>query len=236
MNTFTNEISILEIIIRISFAILIGGIVGYERGSHNRPAGFRTHILVCLGAAIVSIIQDLLRINLITFALAHEEVRSVVKTDLGRLGAQVISGIGFLGAGTIMRDRGVVEGLTTAASIWVTGCIGLAIGWGFYGLAIPAGVAILIILVFLRRVERYLIDNRHIIKVAVQFEEGSKYTRNLLQTYEKLTLMNIKIRKIKKDSEKNTILYTLITTKNITVFDIMNELATLENIASVKMP
>ena len=233
---FTDDITTLQIIIRLSLTILIGGMIGYERGCNNRPAGFRTHILVCLGAAIVALIQDMLRVNIVNFAMIHPEVSNVIKSDLGRISAQVVSGIGFLGAGTIMRDRGIVEGLTTAASIWVTGCIGLAIGWGFFNLAIPAGVAIMFILVLLRKVERYLIDNKHIVKIIVKFKDEGKYARNLLETYERLTLMNIKIKNIKKNSKENTIQYTLIVTKHMNVFDIMNELSKSEYIAQVLIP
>ena len=155
MSSFTNTLTIYEIILRIFMAIVIGGIIGYERGHHNRPAGFRTHILVCLGATIVSMIQDQLRINLHNYALAFPAASQVLKTDLGRIGAQVVSGIGFLGAGTIMRDKGIIGGLTTAASIWATGCLGLSIGWGFYYLAVPSGIAIIIVLVTLKKLERY---------------------------------------------------------------------------------
>ena len=116
-DSFNLILSNKEIVIRILISIIIGGMIGYERGVHNRPAGFRTHILVCLGACVVSIVQDQLRVNIINFTLIHPEVSQVMKTDLGRIGAQVVSGIGFLGAGTIMREKGTIGGLTTAASI-----------------------------------------------------------------------------------------------------------------------
>ena len=138
-NQFSLTLSLQEILIRILMAIIIGGMIGYERGHSNRPAGFRTHILVCLGAAIVSLTQDQLRINLLNLAETNYSAAQLLRTDLGRIGAQVVSGIGFLGAGTIMRDKGVIGGLTTAASIWATGCIGLGIGWGFYYRALTKG-------------------------------------------------------------------------------------------------
>lgn len=105
-NQFSLTLSLQEILIRILMAIIIGGMIGYERGHSNRPAGFRTHILVCLGAAIVSLTQDQLRINLLNLAEINPDTAQLLKTDLGRIGAQVVSGIGFLGAGTIMRDKG----------------------------------------------------------------------------------------------------------------------------------
>lgn len=94
-NQFSLTLSLQEILIRILMAIIIGGMIGYERGHSNRPAGFRTHILVCLGAAIVSLTQDQLRINLLNLAEINPDTAQLLKTDLGRIGAQVVSGIGF---------------------------------------------------------------------------------------------------------------------------------------------
>lgn len=236
INQFTLTLSLQEILIRILMAIIIGGMIGYERGHSNRPAGFRTHILVCLGAAIVSLTQDQLRINLLNFAETNPDTAQLLKTDLGRIGAQVVSGIGFLGAGTIMRDKGVIGGLTTAASIWATGCIGLGIGWGFYYLAVPSGIAILIVLVTLKKVERSLIDNRHIVKIAVQFSQGTKYNDNLLETYEILKKMNITIKSLKKGSDENKIVYVLVMSKQMDTFELMSELSKCENVSQVQIP
>lgn len=236
LNQFSSTLSIQEILIRIIISICIGGMIGYERGHNNRPAGFRTHILVCLGATIVSLTQDQLRINIINFAAVHPETAQLLKTDLGRIGAQVVSGIGFLGAGTIMRDKGVIGGLTTAASIWATGCIGLGIGWGFYSLAIPSGIAILIVLVTLKKVERSLIENKHIIKIIVKFSQETRYTDNLLETYEILKKLNIKIKNLKKDTKENKVLYVLIVSKQMEAFEIMSELSKCESISQVQIP
>lgn len=115
------------IILRISVAILIGTIIGIEREIKNRPAGMRTHVLVCLGACIISLIESNFSASLNT------ETASSVAYNFGRLSAQVISGIGFLGAGTIIvTGRQQVKGLTTAACLWASACMGLAIGAGFY--------------------------------------------------------------------------------------------------------
>lgn len=149
------KLSNYEIAIRILMAIVIGGIIGYEREYRKRPAGFRTHILVCLGATIVSILEDQLRIHVINYIVINPKSAEVIKLDLGRIGAQVVSGIGFLGAGSIMRDNGKAGGFTTAASIWVTGCLGLSIGWGFYNLAFISMIGIIIVLVTLKKIENY---------------------------------------------------------------------------------
>ncbi|MEW6227795.1 MAG: MgtC/SapB family protein, partial [Bacillota bacterium] len=115
-------ISQTEIIFRLVLAMMFGGFIGLERESHKRPAGFRTHILVCVGSALVMMISQYAFVN---FARTTEY-------DPGRIAAQVVSGIGFLGAGTILREGPTIKGLTTAASLWVVAGIGLAVGTGFY--------------------------------------------------------------------------------------------------------
>ena len=146
---FVSELTIPIVCFRIFLAILFGGIVGFEREKNNRPAGFRTHILVCFGAAIVSMIEDQLRINLLL-----QYGSTGLNLALGRLGAQVISGIGFLGAGSIMKDKGeTIGGMTTAAGIWATGCVGLCIGWGFHNIALVAIFFMLIVMVSFKKIE-----------------------------------------------------------------------------------
>lgn len=131
------------VLIRVFLAGFLGGIIGYERESVNRPAGFRTHILVCVGSALV----------MCTSQFIFKEYNAFVNIDPARLGAQVISGIGFLGAGTIIRDGVSVRGLTTAASLWTVSCVGIAAGIGFYEGAIIATAVIYITLIVLKRME-----------------------------------------------------------------------------------
>ena len=236
MSEFTNELPLYEIILRIVMAIIIGGVIGYERGHQNRPAGFRTHILVCLGAAIVSMIQDQLRVNILKYTILHPEVAQVLKTDLGRIGAQVVSGIGFLGAGTIMRDKGIIGGLTTAASIWATGWLGLSIGWGFYYLAIPAGIGIIIVLVTLKKLERYWIENKHIMKIDIQYNKEYSYSDILIKNYNIFKEMNVRIKDVTKSIEENKISYTLIVAKQMEAVDVLLELSKYEHISQVQIP
>jgi putative Mg2+ transporter-C (MgtC) family protein len=236
LSEFTNELPLYEIILRIVMAIIIGGVIGYERGHQNRPAGFRTHILVCLGAAIVSMIQDQLRVNILKYTILHPEVAQVLKTDLGRIGAQVVSGIGFLGAGTIMRDKGIIGGLTTAASIWATGCLGLSIDWGFYYLAIPAGIGIIIVLVTLKKLERYWIENKHIMKIDIQYNKEYSYSDILIKNYNIFKEMNVRIKDVTKSIEENKISYTLIVAKQMEAVDVLLELSKYEHISQVQIP
>ncbi len=135
-----------EMIFRIILALLIGGIIGWEREKSHHPAGFRTHMLVCTGAAIV----------MITSFEIYNMFKGQTNLDPARLGAQVISGIGFLGAGTIIRDGFSITGLTTAATLWAVACIGLAIGSGVYTVGVLGGVLIIFILTILNSVEKKL--------------------------------------------------------------------------------
>ena len=136
---------------RLVLACILGGVIGYERESTNRPAGFRTHILVCVGSALV----------MITSEFIFERYRGMTNIDPARLGAQVISGIGFLGAGTIIRDGFNVKGLTTAASLWAVSCVGIAAGIGFYEGAIVATLIIYLTLIVLKRMEKHFAKKLH---------------------------------------------------------------------------
>ena len=115
------DVTTLSVFVRLACALICGGIIGIERSYKRRPAGFRTHILICIGAAITTLTSQYLYLNMHYF------------TDMARLGAQVVAGIGFIGAGTIIvTKRQRVKGLTTAAGLWTSGIIGLTFGGGFY--------------------------------------------------------------------------------------------------------
>ncbi len=142
----------VETLLRLVLAGVLGGVIGYEREHTNRPAGFRTHILVCVGAALV----------MVTSEFIFDIYGGKVNLDPARLGAQVISGIGFLGAGTIIRDGFNVRGLTTAASLWAVSCVGIAVGIGFYGGAVIATILIFLTLIILKKAEnRFSSRNRY---------------------------------------------------------------------------
>ncbi|MBN1776514.1 MAG: MgtC/SapB family protein [Clostridiales bacterium] len=139
----------LEIGIRVLAAVVVGGAIGIEREYKNRPAGMRTHILVCLGAAIIAILECLIFSNL-DFA----ETAGKAGFTITRLSAQVISGIGFLGAGTIFIAQKKIAGLTTAASLWNVACLGLMIGFGYYWIALACGVLVVTILTIFQKIIR----------------------------------------------------------------------------------
>ncbi|MCX7773827.1 MAG: MgtC/SapB family protein [Clostridia bacterium] len=138
---------LMGVAIRLFAACVLGGIIGFERAyTHHKPAGFRTHILVSLGSCLVMLISD--------FALVA--YKGVANVDPTRIGAQVVSGIGFLGAGAIIRHGFSVKGITTAASIWAVACVGLACGIGFYGGAALATLLIWLVLMYLKIIEERL--------------------------------------------------------------------------------
>lgn len=146
--------SVVDIIIRIAMAIIIGGFIGYEREMRNRPAGLITHTLVCVGATVVALMQKQMIYETLDLIQTYPELAGVMSADLGRVVAQVVTGVGFLGAGTIIFDKGSVKGLTTASTIWVVACIGLTIGLGYYKIAIISGISVIFIVVVLKNVEK----------------------------------------------------------------------------------
>jgi putative Mg2+ transporter-C (MgtC) family protein len=132
-----------QIILRLLLALVLSGLVGFERQIHRRTAGPRTHILVSLGSCLV----------MLTSLYVFDIYKNVASLDPSRIAAGVITGIGFLGAGAIMREREGVKGLTTAASLWVVAAIGLATGCGFYSAAVFSTILTLVVLLFLRYIE-----------------------------------------------------------------------------------
>lgn len=151
----------LDALLKLSLAVIFSGIIGFEREHSHRPAGFRTHILVSVGATLV----------MMTAKFVFENYQGLTSFDPTRLGAQVISGIGFLGAGTILREGFSVKGLTTAASLWAVSCIGLAVGGGYYTGALVATVVIYLTLNTFKR----LISRRNQSKnIFIEAENMSK--------------------------------------------------------------
>ena len=159
-----------DMFIRLIFATFCGGIIGVERGRKNRPAGFRTYILVCVGAALTMILSAYL------VAMSAKWGR-LVTTDFSRFGAQVINGIGFLGAGTIIiTGKNQVKGMTTAAGLWASACLGLAIGAGFYiGAACACLLMILTVTVF-AKIEFFITSKSRNITLYIEFDSTDNVT------------------------------------------------------------
>ncbi len=159
-NTDLHDVDLLSILLRLSLATLFGGIIGMNRTIKGHSAGFRTHILVCIGAALVMMTNQYM-VDCLGYG-----------TDPARLGAQVITGVGFLGAGAILMRHGEdhVSGLTTAAGIWACACLGLALGIGFYSGAIIGGLLVFLSLSVFQKIG--VAVSRHINReAAIEYEE-----------------------------------------------------------------
>ena len=157
--TWLSDITIGSVLVRLLLAILCGGALGAERATKRHAAGFRTYILVAVGAAIGAFTNQFIR-------------EYFTNSDAGRIGAGIVTGIGFLGAGTIMvTSRNKIKGLTTAAALWACGCMGLAIGHGFYTLGITAAIIIFLVLTITPPIENYFIDRARSFTIYVELNE-----------------------------------------------------------------
>lgn len=155
------EINTVSVTVRLLLSLLCGGVLGVERGRKKRPAGFRTYMLVCMGAVLVM--------------LTSEYIAKIYgNADPARMGAQVISGIGFLGAGTIIvTGRNRVKGLTTAAGLWAAACVGLSLGVGFYTGALIGCLLIFIVMATLHRLDDWVMSSTKVINLYIEFGQMS---------------------------------------------------------------
>lgn len=166
---YLREFNAASLFFRLTLAMISGGMLGLERGRKRRPAGCRTYMLVCLGAALTMLLgqyeSEMLKADWQAFAESIGQ-----RVDVSRFSAQVINGIGFLGAGTILvTGRQEVKGLTTAAGLWASACMGLAIGAGFYECVLLCALLIFLCMRFLPAIESMLIERARFINVYVEF-------------------------------------------------------------------
>ena len=214
-----------QMIMRLFLAALLGGIVGMERGSGDRPAGLRTHVLVCTGSALIMLVS--------IYAFDPQ----TYTRDPGRIAAQVVSGIGFLGAGTILHEGLTVRGLTTAASLWMVAAIGLAIGSGMVLMGIISTVIMLITLVTFHGWEKRLPGNgsnaRRYIRVIAKNNPNTMITiLGYLGTH------NVKVRtlNVKNNNIQGTIIIELYLkmSKDFNINEIIAGINTLDDVISLE--
>lgn len=210
-------LNIYEIIIRLLLSIILSGIIGFEREYTGKPAGFRTHILVCIGATTV----------MIAGIMMFDQYHAYTNMDPARLGAQVISGIGFLGAGTIIREGVNIKGLTTSASIWAVGCIGLVLGNGYYALGIISTVAVFATLQIFGRIEAGSINNRE--EYRISFKYSNTIDTNTLFTH----LSEDNIHLVKYNNQNNTMDLTIKVKEEKDYLSILEFLSNHEQISVV---
>jgi putative Mg2+ transporter-C (MgtC) family protein len=190
-----------EIIFRLFLASFLGGLVGLEREVHGREAGIRTYLLVSLGSALIMIVSEYL-----VFEYQNKFSSDIFRVDPGRIAAQAITGIGFLGAGVIIRYKNSIRGLTTAASMWVVCAVGLAIGSGYYLFgSVVSGIAILS-LTALKGIEKKLRKDwyKEMIIISEDVEGQIDRVQEVIDKYNiKVTNFNIKRDLQKKEMTLN---------------------------------
>lgn len=216
-----NGFNTISILIRLLLAMTFGGIVGIERGIRRRPAGFRTYMLVCVGSALVMMTNEFINIKFGT-------------SDPARMGAQVVNGIGFLGAGTIIVTRHQqVKGLTTAAGLWASACTGLAIGIGFYQGAIISCVLIFFIITFMHSIDNKMAGTTRSMDMFVEFTADGKIS-DFLSTVisQKIKVIHVEI--VQPRSEGYTGVAAIVSIrlpKRYPHYDVVNNLKDIYGVA-----
>jgi len=217
------EMLIYEVIFKLILAAVLGGLIGLERESLSRPAGLRTYTLVCVGSTLAMIVS-------IDIYLQYYHT---VNADPGRIAAQVISGIGFLGAGTIMREGASVQGLTTAAGLWVVACIGLAVGSGLYVPAIATTVLILFVLIYFIKFEDRFTGRREYKGIVMVVEDKPGQVGAIGSILGELCVLikNIQLTRVEENFIEIELLLQI--PSNLTIDQVVNELASLRGLRNI---
>lgn len=220
-----------EMLLRLVLAAVVGCVIGVERERKHRPAGMRTHVLVCIGAATVAVLESLILTD--TLALNAGAVATGVALSRGRLTAQVISGIGFLGAGTIFIAHKKIAGLTTAASLWNAGCLGLAIGMGYYGLGVAGCALVMLTLTVMQR----LIHASTVKQLEVSFVNQSitvpYISKTLADSGIHVLDVDMHMKKGKADKQLYTYLYMLDVPHRTDYAEVLTRLAAHGDVQSI---
>ena len=219
------DVTLLSVTVRMLLAVLCGGAIGIEREYKRRPAGFRTHILICLGAAMTTLTSQYLYLVMGLF------------TDMARLGAQVVAGIGFIGAGTIIVTRRQrVKGLTTAAGLWTAAIVGLAIGSGFYEGGIATTALVLLAELVFSRLEYRILANAPEINLYIEYRD--RYTLDeLLRLYREqgLKVVNLEITRSKGSEKHNACaIFTVRMDKKHTVEGLLRDIIAIDGVFQVE--
>ena len=215
------EITLASVALRLLLAFLCGGLIGMERAYKRRPAGFRTHILICLGATMTTLTSQYL------YLVMH------YYTDIARLGAQVVAGIGFIGAGTIIVTRRQrVKGLTTAAGLWAAAIVGLAVGAGFYEGAILTTILILFAELVFSKLELRILDHAPEVNLYMEYTDNAALDRVLmLYRDRKVKILNMQITRHTGSKKHNaSAIFTLRLNKYYLVRHLMQDILSIDGV------
>jgi putative Mg2+ transporter-C (MgtC) family protein len=223
-----------EIIVRLLASILFGSIIGYEREIKGHDAGLRTHILVCVGATLFSLVQIQATFTTIKLAMENPDMLQVLNTDLTRLPAQIVSGIGFLGAGTIIVTKRSVTGLTTAASIWATASLGIAVGMGYYFIAFSGCLIILLVLMVVRKIFR--VQAYKTLEVSYyKRKETKKAIQNYFDEHKIIVVeLDYLVDSYKADKAVYLVIYTLSIPEKLSSTKVIEDLTDLDSIIGIR--
>lgn len=234
---YLREFNLLSITLRLVLPMLFGGMIGLERGRKRRAAGFRTYMLVCLGASL-SMILGQYHHRLLTVLSGDARLLSEgIRMDISRIGAQVISGIGFLGAGTIIvTGYQQVKGLTTAAGLWASACMGLAIGAGFYECVVLGVVLIFFCIRVLPTVESLIIEHSRNMNLYIEFrdiEDIGKIIECIKQ--QDVQIYDVEIDHGKESGARNpSAVFAVRTEKRVPHERILSAISEIENVTVIE--
>jgi putative Mg2+ transporter-C (MgtC) family protein len=234
--SYLRELNIFSMMFRIVMAMVVGGLIGFDREKKGRPAGFRTYMLVAVGATLTVILSQYLDIMLNGRWLATAEAIGI-KTDVSRFGAQVINGVGFLGAGTIIvTGRQEVKGLTTAAALWASACMGLAIGAGFYECMIIGTLLIIGSMKLLPVVENYITDRTRHMSIYVGMESVEDVGRLVGYMKQKeIKIYDVEVEKAENENLSHVnALFDVFLPKQTQHTELLAKLATVDGIIAIE--
>ena len=222
-----NELNTITIIFRMLLAVLIGGIIGTERDIKHRAAGMRTHMLVCMGAAVVMMTNEYIY-------LMYDNPN----IDITRMGAQVVSGIGFIGAGTILvTNDNRIQGLTTAAGLWAAAALGLAIGIGFYEISIIGGLTMIAVVTLMKPFKDFVLNRTSHSDLTLMIHSKDGFSSFLHYTVQSdIKIINVQVENETQSDNKNTELIFIVNMElgeQITKEEIINSLESSDGIAHV---
>ncbi len=230
------SLSIWDLLGRVGLALLCGGLIGIDRERKHRPAGFRTYMLVCVGSSMTMILGTYLSYMLINvWAPAHPGI--MVNTDVSRFGAQVINGIGFLGAGTILvTSKQQVKGMTTAAGLWASACMGLCIGAGFYEAALVCCFLMLFAMIFFARIEKFILSHTRNINLFVEFDDIETLALVIEKIKNQQTrIFDVEVTKAKySENHFPNAIFSLRLPKKKTHTSLMAAIADIESVRSIE--
>ncbi len=215
-----------ELLLRLALSCVLGGVIGYERQSRRKVAGLRTNILVCLGSCLIMVLSEALYLN----------VEGRTNADPARLAAQVVSGIGFLGAGAIMKEGLTVIGLTTAACLWVVAGVGLAVGAGYYAGALFTTALVFATLGTLSRIDEWLMHEKNLTVLI----HCSERPGQMLLINREIESMDLRIRsiKVREDEGEAGLIYIeldIYNHGNARSIDVVERIRALDGLVSVKV-